>query len=133
MSDAQDLFSALVSQLQDQKAVEDNARKRRIELEETVALHVPGPEKGSKTATLPDGRKVTVERGFNYKADIQALENIFAACPEKSCPVKVKTTRELDEKGYEWYRANQADDFKLISQFVVVTPKKTSVVIKEAK
>jgi len=48
-------------------------------------------------------------------------------------PVRSKTTYQLDEAGYEWYKANDKKVFDLISPFVIVTPKKTAVRIQNKK
>ena len=59
------------------KKQEEAVRFGRIVLEEKIAALVPGPDKGQKTVTLADGTKVTVERGFNYKADCKEISGIF--------------------------------------------------------
>jgi hypothetical protein len=127
-----DTLACLCRQLIHAKKAEEKDKSKRIEIEEKIAVLVPGPEKGQKTVTLPDGSKVTVERGFNYKAACDMIEAAMRPL-DRPAPVKVKTTRELDEKGYEWYRENDEDAFNLISSFVTVTPKKVSVSVKEPK
>ncbi|MFA5186719.1 MAG: hypothetical protein WC551_09605 [Patescibacteria group bacterium] len=124
----------LARDLANAKAAEDCAKAARIAVEEKIAGLVPGPEKGQKTVTLPDKSKITVERGFNYKADLVEIEKVFASEGEsRYAPIKVKTTRELDVTGYEWYRENDPESFACLSQFVVATPKKVSVTLKAAK
>lgn len=119
----------LVRSLEHHKRNEEKVKRSRIEVEEKIAALVPGPEKGQKTIKTTDGYKVTVERGFNYRADCQFISK---CCEELglSIPVKSKTTLELDSTGYEWYRENDPKTFQLISQYVAVTPKKVSVTIK---
>lgn len=125
------ILMELASELALRKLAEDEAKALRIETEERIAELIPGPEKGAKTVTLKDGRKITVERGFNYKADCNAIESLFASEGEtRFAPVKTKTTRELDPTGYHWYETNDPDTFKLLAQHVTVTPKKTSVALK---
>ncbi len=112
------------------KATEDLAKQKRIDIEEKVAALIPGPERGSKTVTLEGGVKITVERGFNYKADFQEIDKLVASGAIDFSPVKTKTTRELDATGYEWYRTNDPDNFALIAQHVAATPKKVAVTLK---
>lgn len=135
MTEQETLFtlSVLARDLANAKAAEDATKAARIAVEEKIAALVPGPEKGQKTITLDDGSKITVERGLNYKADCQKIEEALSVAGWTHVPVKTKTTRELDEKGYEWFRANDAEAFTAISQFVTVTPKKVSIQIKAAK
>jgi len=104
---------------------------KRVDAENSIAALVPTGDIGQKTVTLPGGTKVTVKRGLNYKADVQAVEGM--SCWDGltyPAPIKVKTTRELDEKGYEWIRENDPFTFQVISSHITVTPKKVAVSIK---
>lgn len=121
------------------KNEEEVARLARIKVEEKIAEIVGGPEKGQITVDLGRGLKVTVERGFNYRADLQGIDGIWKegyrdcndACSiETPPPIKTKTARELDVTGYEWYRVNLPNLFDEIAKHVTVTPKKTAVSVK---
>jgi hypothetical protein len=125
---SEEILIGLASDLILAKTVEDTAKQNRIAIEEKIAALIPGPERGQKTANLPDGVKITVERGFNYKADCQAIEKLDLQIT--GYPIKTKSTRELDVVGYEWYQQNHPGLFSQISKHVVVTPKKVSVTIK---
>ena len=115
------------------KATEEKMKAARISVEEKIAALIPGPDMGQKTVTLEDGTKITVERGYSYKADFAAIDKLQENGTLDFAPVKTKTTRELDVTGYEWYRTNEPDTFPLLAQHVVATPKKTSVTMKAAK
>lgn len=124
----------LAIRLMQEKDDESKARDRRVAIEEQIAVLIPGPDKGQKTVTLEDGTKITVERGFNYKADLAEIEKVFASEGEsRYAPIKVKTTRELDVKGYEYYREHDQETFAVLSKYVVVTPKKVAVSLKAGK
>lgn len=127
----------LAIRLMQEKDDENKARDRRVAIEEQIAVLIPGPDKGQKTVTLEDGTKITVERGFNYKADVAEIEKLFQGEWKEGslgdAPIKVKTTRELDVKGYEWYRENDPEAFGLLARHVSVTPKKVSVSLKAGK
>ncbi len=120
----------LANVLKNAKAAEALARSGRIDAEEQIAALVPTEDVGQKTITLDNGTKITVKRGLNYKADCQAIEDshywIGLGC---FAPVKTKTTRELDTKGYEWYRENKPEVYGRISQYVTVTPKKVAITL----
>lgn len=122
---ADDLFAA--------KAAEERMRAARIAVEERIAALIPGPERGQETVTLEDGRKIKVERGFNYRADFDALQELQEIGAIDFAPIKLKTTRELDEKGYEWFRKHDPDSFSLLRSYVTTTPKKVSVSLKAQK
>ena len=116
------------------KAAEERAKAHRIEAEEEVAAMIEGPEVGQKTVALADGTKVTVTRGYNYKADCEEIATFFKREQlDTPAPIKHKATITLDPAGYEWYRAHNPAVFDAISRNVVVTPKKVSVVLKAAK
>jgi hypothetical protein len=125
-------LECLVRHLLRAKQQEDAARSGRIALEEKIAALIPGPDRGQKTVKLSDGSSVTVERGFNYRADCAAIETEFDQAT-KPAPVKTKTTRELDVVGYEWYLANDPEGAAMLNGKVVITPKKIAVSVKEKK
>lgn len=123
----------LVRELRGLKEAENEARHRRIDVEEKIAAFIPGPETGQKTVKLNDGMSITVKRGFNYKADCAKIAELFEPnniFGQFAVPIKTKTTRELDEKGYEYYRLREPGVFNKLAEFVVVTPKKVSVEVK---
>ena len=123
-------FMCLVANLRRAKDTEEQAKKNRINLEELVAKLIPTDEVGQKTVAASDGTKVTVKRGLNYKADLMEIEEFFIDYDDLPAPIAIKTTRELDIAGYEWYRKNHPGTFAHIAQHVTVTPKKVSVVLK---
>lgn len=104
----------------------------RNQIETEIAALIPSEGVGQKTVSLEDGTKITVKRGLIYKADLNKIEFALADF-EALAPIKTKTTRELDIKGYEWYRANDSLIFPHIAQHVAVTPRKVSVTLKAAK
>lgn len=134
MSEDNSTLEYLVRHLVAAKRNEEELRAKRISIEEKIAALIPGPERGQITVSISDNVKVTVERGFNYKADCQGIAALFSSdFPEEHQPVKQKSTYELDVPGYEYYKDQKPDVFKVLSQFVTVTPKKISVQVKASK
>lgn len=127
-----DTLSYLVRRLQATKKTEEDVKTMRIMVEEKIAALIPGPERGQVTTTLSDGTKIVVERGYNYKTNIPEIEKI---CKNRDItpPIKSKTTIELDITGYEWYSREKPEDWKLLAEYVVATPKKISVQVKLPK
>ena len=117
------------------KIEEALAEKKRIAIEEQIALLVPGPDVGQKTVKLKNGASITVKRGLNYKADLEKIDGLFLdfGQPELVAPIKTKTTRELDAVEYEWYGKKHPDVFRLLTEYVVVAPKKVAVTLKAAR
>ena len=122
----------LVGVLAAAKVHEEIARFQRIEAEEAIAALIPSRETGQATVSFDDGTSVTVKRGLNYKADVQAIENDMLEC-DFPPPIKTKTTRELDVVGYEWFKANHPGIYSELSKYVEVTPKKVAVTMKAKK
>ncbi len=126
------LFELLVPQLLDARMNEESAKVLRISIEERISNQIKTPEVGQKTVTLSDGTKVTVKRGLNYTADLEAILGIFATL-DTPAPVEQKTTWKLDVKGYEWYREHRPDLYEAMMEHIAVKPAKTSVSIKVPK
>ncbi|HHU21751.1 MAG TPA: hypothetical protein GXZ51_04845 [Acholeplasma sp.] len=121
MQDIEQLAVALY----DAKRAEDEAKKKRIDIEMQIVAIVDGPDSGSQTVQA-GALKVTVKRGFNYKADTQAILALGLADP----PLKTKI--ELDKTAYERIRKDDSALFDRISTFVEVTPAKPAVTINLA-
>ncbi len=117
------------------KEVEARTKANRIKLEELLASLVPTKEIGQTTTVLTNGMKVVVKCGYNYKANCESIQQLFAEMeqPDFTPPIKVKTTRSLDTTGYEWYRINHPEVFSSLSKYVTVTPAKVSVSVAEAE
>ncbi len=117
------------------KEVEARTKANRIKLEELLASLVPTKEIGQTTTVLTNGMKVVVKRGYNYGADCDDIQRLFMemGSGDLVAPIKAKTTRSLDVVGYEWYRANHPDVFRIMSEHVTVTPAKVSVTVGEAE
>ena len=120
-----DKLEKLATALYDAKKAEDAAKESRVAIEEEIAALVETPDSGSKTVTA-GSLKVTVKRGFSYKADVQAILGLGLADP----PLKTKI--ELHEKAYEDIRATDSGLFAKLSKFVTVTPRKVAVTLSLA-
>ena len=130
-----ELLGNLADRLLVARAAESQARAERIVFEEQIiALVGFDGDSGQKTVTLDDGTKIVVKKELSYKVNFEALEEERFPLDEDGeqppMPTKLKTTRELDVKGYEWYRENNPDVFRIIAQHVTVTPRKPSVEVK---
>lgn len=104
---------------------------------EAIAELVPGSEAGQKTKQVSDYWKVTVRRELIYKPDANAMRDFCAANTIGGnpifAPLKVKTSEELDEKGYKWYQKNHPQVFAQLAGFVSAKPAKVAVEVKPVK
>lgn len=119
------------------KLNEESAREKRIAIEEQIAALIPTKEIGSKTVTLLDGSKIIIKRDLIYKAELEGVRDVIAKCNNRgmglSVPIKSKTTYQLDEKGYEWYKKTYPQIFSQLTKYVSTIPRKVSVTLKPAK
>ena len=125
---------ALVASLVKAKGVEAFATEHRIKCEDKVAAILESKEDGSKTTTMKDGTKVTITRGFNFKADCEAIRAMFRRLQlDHAPPVARKTTDKLDEGAYKTYAQANPAVYRKMNEYVTVTAKKTSVTITGPK
>lgn len=119
----------LACELDHAKRQEELAKFKRVEAENRIAALIETDDVGQKTVTLENGIKITVKRALNYTADTDAIREAFSG-QVKPAPMVQKTTWSLDVKGYEWYRRNWPEFFKLIEPHVSVKPAKVAVTLK---
>lgn len=109
------------------KREEDEAKSRRIDIEEQIARLISTPENGSKTVQAGAGLKVTVKRALSYKADINAIRALnLEESPVKLVPAKW----EFDQNKYESIILDNPKLANELSNHVTVTPRKVSVSLK---
>lgn len=127
-------IDSLVRSLATAKKTEERVKMHRIEWEERIAEKLGGPEDGAKTHTLEDGTKVTITRGFNFAADCEKIRMLFRREGyDHGAPIRQKTSVTLDIAAYKAYASAFPSVYRKITEFVTVTPKKTSVVLQAPK
>jgi hypothetical protein len=119
---ALDLFHA--------KKAEDEAKKKRISIEESIAALVETGVNGSKTVKAGD-LKLSVKRALSYTADIDGIRDLNV---EDGLPLKptepVPAGWAFDEKAYEALSESNPQLFKEVARFVTTKPRKVSVELK---
>ena len=130
----------LVNAVDMAKKAKKSAEEKLVLAESKVVARIQADEdslknnkNSQKTISLLDGRKVTVARKFNVKANIEGMRNIVSPKANLPLPIKVEKKDVLDRDGYEWYRVNEPAIFMLLSEHVTVTPAKASITIKPPK
>ncbi len=128
-----DAIERLATELQKAKLVEATAKQARVSIEAKLDCLIPCSEEGQRTITLSDKRKVVVERGLIYTAEIDKITklDIFKQLGV-AAPVGTKVTRTLDIAGYKWFREFQPTAWTKIATYVEIKPKKTAVTVKAA-
>lgn len=106
------------------KAAEDEAKARRIEIEEALVARLGKRDEGSQTHDL-GGYKVTITGVINRSLDKKAWERIKERIPENRRPVTY--VPKLDVAGIKWLHANDLATYRIVAQALVVKPGKTNI------
>lgn len=122
-------LTTLVDQWQVLKQKEEDARAARVAHEAIMLPHLEQVPQGSKTTTLPDGRKVTVKNGDSYSVDWQAWKQVKDSIPDKLKPVKLKEV--LSETELRYLMRNEVDTYKAIAKCFIARPQKAGITVKE--
>lgn len=118
---------ALAAQWIAAKNAENEAKDRRLRIEEQLIQAVEVKEEGSTTNLLKNGMKVVTKGGYTYKADVQKLLALTASWPEK--PVKTKV--EADESFLKAVRHDRPDLWAVIAPAITLKPSKVYITIEE--
>ena len=122
-------LTTLVDQWQVLKQKEEDARAARVAHEAIMLPHLEQVPQGSKTTTLPDGRKVTVKNGDSYSVDWQAWKQVKDSIPDKLKPVKLREV--LSETELRYLMRNEVDTYKAIAKCFIARPQKAGITVKE--
>lgn len=122
-------LTTLVDQWQVLKQKEEDARAARVAHEAIMLPHLEQVPQGSKTTTLPDGRKVTVKNGDSYSVDWQAWKQVKDSIPDKLKPIKLREV--LSETELRYLMRNEVDTYKAIAKCFIARPQKAGITVKE--
>lgn len=124
----QSTINELANMLIKAKALEAQANKERIAIEQRLIEALGKKEEGSQTHELECGLKVTITGKMTYSADMPLLVQLCAALPEQLRPIKTKT--ELDSTGAKFLRNNEPEAWAILAPAITMKPAKPSVEIK---
>ena len=123
--DTKKVLETLCANLFNAKKAEEEAKKKRTDIEEQIAKLIPTAERGSKTMHAVNF-KVTVKRDLNYK--VSDVDSCMIECGD-FCFKKTEKY-ELISANYEKLRKENPKEFAKIAKYVEVKPKKVSVELK---
>ncbi len=119
-------LNTLTCQFLEAKRQESAARDERIRIEVEIAEQIDTGEKKSKTVAVGQGLKVTVTRGYNYKADVAGIRMLDL--PAGSLPVvSVPRHYEFSAKLYEDVIKKDKMAARALAKHIVATPKKVGI------
>lgn len=125
-------LEALVDQWVDAKHSEDEAAKRRVDLEARIIARTGERDEGSETHELVDGRKLTVTAKVTRTVDESIWRQVEAQIPESLRPVQWVATPKLDMKGVRYLQENEPAVYAIVARALTAKKAKTSISVKAA-
>ena len=123
----QQTLEKLANEWRNAKRAEDDARKARIAVEESIISHTGCKEEGSQTFEAGEW-KVRVTGKLNRTLDRAAWESIAPTIPEAMRPVEYAP--KLDTKGLRYLENNEPEVYKRVCEAIVTKPGKPAVEVK---
>lgn len=112
----------------DAKTAEDEARKRRIEIERQLSAALDVPQEGARTHHI-DGYKITVNQPVSRKVSPEGWALVSTKLPFEMQPVRTKL--EADATGCKYLADKEPELWAKIASAFTVTPGKVSFKIEE--
>jgi hypothetical protein len=106
------------------KTEEEEARDRRVAVEEELIKQLGVKAEGSKTHDLGEF-KVTVTGVISRTLDKEVWESIKDKLPPEIRPVTYEP--KLDVTGVKWLQEHQPEDYKILARALVIKPGKVGV------
>ena len=123
----QQTLEKLADEWRKAKRAEDDARKARIAVEESIISHTGCKEEGSQTFEAGEW-KVRVTGKLNRTLDRAAWESIAPTIPEAMRPVEYAP--KLDTKGLRYLENNEPEVYRRVCEAIVTKPGKPAVEVK---
>jgi len=125
-------IDALVVQWVEQKRMEEQANKRRVEIEAQIIAALGEPDEGSATHELVDGSKLTITSKITRTVDEAAWRSIMADIPEHLRPISFAEKAVLDLKGLRWLMENEPRMYNRVAAAVTAKKAKSAISVRVA-
>lgn len=125
-------IDTLVVQWVEHKRQEEQANKRRVEIESQIIEILGEPVEGSATHELVDGSKLTITSKINRTVDEAAWRSIMAGIPEHLRPITFAEKPVLDLKGLRWLMDNEPRMYNRVAAAVTAKKAKSALSLKVA-
>lgn len=122
----------LAVQWVEQKRIEEQANKRRVEIEAQIIAALGEPDEGSATHELVDGSKLTITSKITRTVDEAAWRSIMADIPEHLRPISFAEKAVLDLKGLRWLMENEPRMYNRVAAAVTAKKAKSALSLKVA-
>jgi len=107
------------------KASERCANLKRISIEEAMMDYIKPNREGATTTALDNGYRIVVTNRTNFRADIEALENIVSGWDRALVPLKTQTV--LDDTKLKDLREHHPKLWREVAEVVESKPAKTHI------
>lgn len=123
---------SLVVQWVEHKRQEEQANKRRVEIEAQIIAALGEPEEGSATHELVDGSKLTITSKITRTVDEAAWRSIMAGIPEHLRPISFVEKAVLDLKGLRYLMDHEPLIYNRVAAAVTAKKAKSALSLKVA-
>ncbi len=123
---------SLVVQWVEHKRQEEQANKRRVEIEAQIIAALGEPEEGSATHELTDGSKLTITSKINRTVDEAAWRSIMAGIPEQLRPISFVEKVVLDLKGLRYLMDHEPRIYNRVAAAVTAKKVKSAISVRVA-
>ncbi len=123
---------SLVVQWVEPERKEEQANKRRVEIEAQIIAALGEPEEGSATHELVDGSKLTITSKITRTVDEAAWRSIMAGIPEHLRPISFVEKAVLDLKGLRYLMDHEPLIYNRVAAAVTAKKAKSALSLKVA-
>jgi len=123
---------SLVVQWVEHKRQEEQANKRRVEIEAQIIAALGEPDEGSATHELVDGSKLTITSKITRTVDEAAWRSIMADIPDHLRPISFAEKAVLDLKGLRWLMDHEPRMYNRVAAAVTSKKAKSALSLKVA-
>lgn len=114
------------------KHEEDDANRRRVEIEARIIAIAGEREEGSETHALADGRKLTVTAKITRTVDETIWRQVMGQIPAEMHPIRYESVAKLDTTGLKWLRENRPEFYAIAARAITAKKGKSSLALKVA-
>jgi len=114
------------------KHEEDEANRRRVDIEARIIAIAGEREEGSETHALADGRKLTITAKMTRSIDETIWRQVMNQIPAEMHPVRYESVARLDTTGLKWLRENRPEFYAIAARAITAKKSKSSLTLKVA-
>ena len=114
-----------------QKACEEGARKKRLEVEQRMLPLLEQKVEGQATTTTRHNKKIVVKKQIKRSFDGKALNKVRKEIPVDMLPLKISEV--LDTKRLRYLKNNEPETYKILSRCIVSEPQKPNITIEQSE